>query len=485
MSDSPELIFEFSPNGNASGTTVTARIGEEVLGCDKGDVAKSKFRTDFANLICKDRPGIDRAEVERVLMAGAAEHAKRDVRADKKTEQADSQSLLQKTPDHVRNEARAMLESPDLMQRVMDDVAACGVAGERELVASIYFVGVSRLLSRPLAAIVQAPSSTGKSYVVEKTAALFPPETTIHATAMTAQSLYYLESGALRNKFIVAGERSRKEDDDSAEATRALREMIGSGRLTKLVPMKESGRIVTQRIEQPGPIAYVETTTLTKIFDEDVNRCLLLSADERKQQTAHIVNRLADGYIGTATNNVDMIVQRHHAAQRMLQQRIVSIPFAQQIAKGFDCERVEARRAFPHLMSMIQASALLHQFQRQINGDGRIVASVDDYQLARHLMRGPLARLLGGQISDAAIRFYDRLVEWARDKFTTSEAYRHDRKSEQAIRGWLRDLAGVGAIEQIEAHKGSRPAVWKLTNIDRAALVAGDCGLPAVEEITT
>ena len=49
----------------------------------------------------------------------------------------------------------------------------------------------------------------------------------------------------------------------------------------------------------------------------------------------------------------------------MIQQRPVVIPFAEQIAERFDVERVEARRAFPHLMSMIQASALLHQYQRQ------------------------------------------------------------------------------------------------------------------------
>ncbi len=485
MSDTTELVFEFSPNGKASGMTVTARIGDDVLGCDKGDVARSKFRTDFVDSICKGRPGIDRVEVERVLLAQAAEHAARHAKPDETPPTPDADVLLQKMPEHVRNEARAMLESPDLMQRVINDVASCGVAGERELVASIYLVGVSRLLSRPLAAIVQAPSSTGKSYVVEKTAALFPPETTIHATAMTAQSLYYLPTGALQNKFIVAGERSRVEDDSTAEATRALREMIGSGRLTKLVPMKEGGKIVTQRIEQPGPISYVETTTLTRIFDEDANRCLLLNADERKQQTTHIVNRLAANYSGTSANVADMIVQRHFAAQRMIQARPVVIPFAEQIAARFDCERVEARRAFPHLMAMIQSSGLLHQFQRQIDVDGRVVASVDDYQLARRLCRGPLARLLGGQISDAAIRFYDRLVEWARDKFTTAEAYRHDRKSEQAIRGWLRDLAGAGAVEQIEASKGSRPAVWKLVNIDRDDLVSGDCGLPAVEEIKT
>jgi hypothetical protein len=260
--------------------------------------------------------------------------------------------------------------------------------------------------------------------------------------------------------------------------------MIGSGRLTKLVPMKEGGRIVTQRIEQDGPIAYIESTTLTKIFDEDANRCLIVSADERTQQTMSIINRLAAGYGGAEKVNADAIVQKHHALQRMLQMRTVVVPFAEKVAKHFPADRVEARRAFPHLMGMIQASAILHQFQRTIDGDGRIVAAPDDYELARHLCRGPLARLLGGRISDAAIRFYDRLVEWGPDRFSTADAYRRDRKSQQAIRGWLRELAEAGAVEQVEAPKGSRPAVWKLTNIDRNELLAGDCGLPTVEELT-
>ena len=115
---------------------------------------------------------------------------------------------------------------------------------------------------------------------------------------------------------------------------------------------------------------------------------------------------------------------------------------------------------------------------RTIDADGRFVASVDDYQLARHLCRGPLARLLGGRISEAAIRFHDRLVGWAGDKFTSTEAVKRDRKSKQAVAGWLRELADAGALEQVEPGKGSRPAVWKVTSLDRAELLAGDCGLP-------
>ena len=61
------------------------------------------------------------------------------------------------------------------------------------------------------------------------------------ADQMTPQALFHMEPGSLKNRFVAAGERSRKENDDTAEATRALREMISSGRLFKLMPTKEGG----------------------------------------------------------------------------------------------------------------------------------------------------------------------------------------------------------------------------------------------------
>jgi hypothetical protein len=173
--------------------------------------------------------------------------------------------------------------------------------------------------------------------------------------------------------------------------------------------------------------------------------------------------------------------------QRMLQKRFVSVPFAEQLADRFPTERVEARRAFPHLMGMIQASALLHQYQRKIDGDGQIVATVGDYGLARMLCRGPLARLLGGRISDATLRYHERLAGWAAGmvSFTTTVAVKHDRVSDRAVRGWLHELAGVGAVEQLTESKGSRPATWKLVETDNRKVAAGDCGLPEPGEIKT
>ena len=69
--------------------------------------------------------------------------------------------------------------------------------------------------------------------------------------------------------------------------------MISAGRLSKLVTFKEAGEFVTKLISQDGPIAFIETTTQTKIFGEDANRCLLFSVDEGPEQTKAIIDCLA------------------------------------------------------------------------------------------------------------------------------------------------------------------------------------------------
>ena len=58
---------------------------------------------------------------------------------------------------------------------------------------------------------------------------------------------------------------------------------------------------------------------------------------------------------------------------------------------------------------MIQASALLHQFQRLRDESGRIVAQPEDDWLAQLLLNEVLARSLGHKSADALKRFVKRL----------------------------------------------------------------------------
>ena len=69
------LTIEYAkPNGRAS-TTLTARLGDDVLAVESFDVGKSKARTQFAETVCDGRPGIDRTALDAELLRIAAECA--------------------------------------------------------------------------------------------------------------------------------------------------------------------------------------------------------------------------------------------------------------------------------------------------------------------------------------------------------------------------------------------------------------------------
>lgn len=487
MSDEP-LELRAAPTGRNGTVTLSAWFNGVPIAVEKIDVVKSDKREAFAKSLRTKCPGIDEADLHRQLLKLAADHARKSAApaTDGKARKSNA-DLLAETPDDVKRAALQRLESPDLLKGILDDVAALGVAGERELVATTYLVGTSRLLSHPLAMIAQGPSSSGKSYCISKTASLFPAEAIVVATQLTPQALFYMPAGDLEHRFVVVGERSRLENDDTAEATRSLREMLSAGRLSKLVTTKINGEMKSVLIEQEGPIAYAESTTLTMPFNEDANRCIILGTDERPEQTRRIISKLAAACSGT-TKPVDAerIHTLHHAMQRVLEARDVVIPFAERLGDLFQSLRVEARRAFPHLLSLIQASAFLHQRQRPLDADGRLLAALDDYAIARRLLAKPFGRQLGGNVSDGALRFHDRLRSRANGStFTTSEAAKAEaiENSDRSVRGWLHELADAGGVELVEPAKGPKAATWRLIDVE-----LGDGGasiLPAPERLST
>jgi hypothetical protein len=474
-----DLRIEIKAAGRAKvDITVRNEHGGIVL-TDQANLASIDGRRRTAKDLCgKLRDfGIEKTppELEQELQAAWAQFAEaqekeaaEQARASNALEDQDPDSRelrrLEGMPADLLAEAEALVRSPELMKRLVDGIASVGVAGERELGATLYLIGTSRKLARPLAGRVKGPSSSGKSFIIERVARLMPPESVVFATQITPQALFHMPPDALRHKFIVAGERSRKDDDDVAEATRALREMISSGRLSKLMPVKFGNELQTVLIEQEGPIAYVESTTLSKVFAEDENRCISLFTDERDEQTRRVMKSLATNYacigidIGAGTSRVVLL---NHAIQRMLARKDVVVPSAPKLAELLPHSNVEVRRAFPHLMSLVQASALLHQYQRSNDSAGRVIATREDYQLARHLLSEPMRRLLGGGISAPARRFHERLGRWfGLAQFSTKDARRKEQASRASVYDWLSELREAGAIELIEPGRGSKPSTW-------------------------
>jgi hypothetical protein len=308
---------------------------------------------------------------------------------------------------------------------------------------------------------------------------------------MTPQALFHARPGSLSHRWVVAGERSRLENDDKAEATRALREMLSAGRLTKMMPAKVDGEIQTVTIEQEGPIAFVESTTSARVFEEDANRCIMLSTDERRVQTKTIMRRLAAVASGKVRSDVARVVARHHAVQRLLERRSIVIPFAERLADLLEAfaDRVECRRAYPMVLSIVQASALLHQRQRKTDQDGRLIAEPADYAVAARLLSGPLARTIGESLSDPARRFLERLIAEVDDPidplpvpFSAKDVRRRLKTGQSTTNGYLAELEDKGCLDRADpapAGRGRPPKAWKPTGRDADA----EHVLPPVEEM--
>ena len=489
------LQFVWSPIGKQLQTRIRVEAGGDLLDVDTVDLGKTAKRREFAERIAT-ASGVSIEAVDTELLRIIDERGEPEVPPVEEPLVDDlatrTKTALTNTDPTVIAEAEAMLLSPNLVEQVGVDLDAIGVAGENALRLTLYLLGTSRLLTKPLAAIIQGQSSSGKSYIVECVASLFPPEGIVMATQMTPQALYHAEQGSLSHRWVVAGERSRMNNDDRAEATRALREMLASGRLSKFMPVKVGNEIVTVLIEQQGPIAYVESTTATRIFEEDASRCILLSTDERSAQTKTILRQIARQAKGEVRSERGRIIDRHRTLQRLLERREIVIPYADRISAAMEqfADRCHIRRAYPMVLSFIQASALLHQRQRSTDAEGRLIAAPLDYEVTVRLLTAPLDNMIGGSLSEPAERFLDSLLGAIKQKpnplpvpFTNDQIRLHlSHLGRSTVGNHLNELEEKGYLEATEAPsigRGRPPKAYQPTYRD----VTADGVLPSLEQL--
>ncbi len=230
-----------------------------------------------------------------------------------------------------REAALELLRDPQLIQRIEGDFARVGMVGEAVNCLVGYLTAVSRLLPSPLAVIVQSTSAAGKSAVMESVLGFVPDEDRVSFSAMTGQSLFYLGESDLSHKVL-----SIAEEEGASRAAYALKLLQSEGELSIASTGKDtaSGRLVTHTYKVTGPTAIVLTTTAIDVDEELLNRCLVLTVDEDRDQTRaiHAAQRRAQTLEGLAARTErDQIVSLHCDAQRLLEPLAVVNPFADRL----------------------------------------------------------------------------------------------------------------------------------------------------------
>ena len=295
-----------------------------------------------------------------------------------------------------RKVAEELLQAPDLIARLDQSFEAAGIVGERTNRLAAYLTATSRLLDKPLAVIIQSTSAAGKTTLMEAVLSFFPPEEQIKYSAMTGQSLYYLGEKNLQHKILAI-----VEEEGAEKASYALKLLQSEGELTIASTGKDAntGRMKTEEYHVEGPVSIVLTTTSIDIDEELMNRCLILTVDESREQTEriHELQRKARTLEGLrfkkARKQTLTLLQN---AQRLLKPIEVVNPFADELT--FTVDRTRTRRDHEKYLTLIEAVTLLHQHQRKLENDPEagphIKTTLDDIAVANRLAPEVLGRSL-------------------------------------------------------------------------------------------
>ena len=368
-----------------------------------------------------------------------------------------------------RAAALALLRDPKLLDRILADFAACGVVGEETNKLVGYLAAVSRKLDAPLAVIVQSTSAAGKTALMEAVLAFVPPEERVKYSALTGQALYYLGDADLRHKILAI-----VEEEGAERASYALKLLQSEGELTIASTGKDphTGRMTTQEYRVEGPVMIFLTTTAVDIDEELLNRCLVLTVDEGREQTAaiHRTQRERETLAGLLrTQTRSQVLATHRAAQRLLRPLPVVNSYAEQLT--FLDDRTRTRRDHTKYLALIRTIALLHQYQRDVKTvthQGKtlafIEATLDDIAAANRLAHHVLGRCLDEMPpqSRRLLDLIDRKVnEQCAAKKIDREHVLFSRRDVRTFTGWsdtqLRvHLERLVDLEYVLVHRGGR-----------------------------
>ncbi|CAG76290.1 DnaG primase-like protein [Pectobacterium atrosepticum SCRI1043] len=457
-----------------------------VVFADSVDMMSARSRAGYARLAASEL-GLAESDLKRrlgrVLLALEAHLSQPETHGEATQDMSDGQ----------REAALALLQDPNLIGKLTDDLAACGVVGESTNLVAGYLAAVSRKLDKPLAVLIQSSSAAGKSSLMDAVLNLIPPEERLQYSAMTGQSLFYLGETNLQHKILAIAE-----EEGVRQAAYALKLLQSDGELTIASTGKDdaTGNLVTKQYTVKGPVMLMLTTTAIDVDEELLNRCLVLTVNESREQTEaiHALQRHKQTLEGLLMENEkNYLTELHQNAQRLLKPLKVVNPFASQLT--FLSDKTRTRRDHMKYLTLIQSITLLHQYQREVKRvehRGTVIEYIEversDIVLANRLAHEILGRTLD-EMPPQTRKLLLLIQDWVKASGQPKAEYHFTRKQLRDAVQWgdtqLKiHLARLVELEYLLLHKRGLTFCYELlfdgnAQTDSAHL----CGLIDVPEI--
>jgi hypothetical protein len=289
-----------------------------------------------------------------------------------------------------------------LLDRFSVDIEASGLVGETKNAQVILLAAVSAKLHKPLNVNAGGASAAGKNHLLGAVARFIPDADKKFLTGMSPKVLMHSGEDEYQHKAVFIAEYEGVANADYAIRTMQSEQVIE----WEFVESSKDGLTKKKHLVR-GPAAFIQATTRITLHPENETRLLFIQMDESELQTRAINDRQAlEAEKRLPVRPLDFFTGWHQFFLS-LKRDPVRILYARQLAQHLPGDRIRSRRDFPKLLGLIEASAFLHQHQRIHDDAGNILASPQDYDIAKALFEhcyftGPESRV--GELLQAAER---------------------------------------------------------------------------------
>jgi hypothetical protein len=401
-----------------------------------------------------------------------------------------------------------------LSDKMEDLVHRLGVVGEGAAIRAEYLAASSRLnRTRSISLLRRGAAAGGKNYLIDKVLVLIPADSAVRMSSGSPLSLVYYGGGdedALKHKVLyipeaaVLADRQTKVENPQ---TIMLRLLISEGRLDHHVVVTQGeGPPVTVHIKRNGPVAVIVTSARDNIEDELLTRLMICDADESIEQTNAV---LQDVLSNEDRDGAPEEVAQWLDFQGWLETSgpyDVTIPYRRAILDAYVKRnaaveepniQLRIRRDIHGFLTAIKTSAILYCAQRETNGQGRIVATLDDYENAYRAFGPGLASLYRYQPPETLVAVV-RAVERMKAHGSADNMFNKDEvrvsisalMSELGISGRgiaasrLRAAVDAGYLQLTSFAKGTRASFYKIVNSSNDIVETAAYGVfPATSEV--
>lgn len=272
--------------------------------------------------------------------------------------------------------------APDFLDKIIQE-SQKKIEGEHETVRVLVVSITGRLVlnAQPTSynLLVNSESGAGKDYITSAVIKLFPKDDVLKRTRISPTAFTYWHNSEKEPEWTWDGKAAYLEDASNAVLNSEVMKTMCSGGSYATITVNNVAKDIFIR----GKPVIIITSASANPNKESLRRFSLLNTDESIDQTEAIMRKQAHFAVsGEQSEYNDSIM----VALRQLKPYKVRVPFAKELVNHFPSKHLIIRTHWPRFLDLIKASAVLHQYQRETDKDGYLLANGQDYDVARQVL---------------------------------------------------------------------------------------------------